>query len=63
MHFSTFKKNFKIAPANSKNLKVFLKTNFQMNSDVFVHTMLHQVVGMDKINTVATGATDRLDPA
>lgn len=46
--------------ANSKNLKVFLKTNFQMNSDVFVHAMLHQVVGMDKINTVAAGAKDAL---
>jgi hypothetical protein len=35
-----------------KNLKVLLRSNFQMNSDVFVHALLNQVVGTEAVSKI-----------
>eukprot|EP00943_MAST-04B_sp_MAST-4B-sp1_P009813 g9813.t1 len=42
----------KLDDGRNKNLKVLLKSNFQMNSDVFVHALLNQVVGTEAVSKI-----------
>jgi hypothetical protein len=43
---------------NEKNLKIFLKANFQMVADAFVHTVLRQSQGAEKVKSLAAEAKD-----
>ena len=46
----------KLEDGRHKNLRVSFKNNFQMNSDLFIHAILNQVIGTDAISQITKEA-------
>ena len=46
----------KLEDGRHKNLRVVFKNNFQMNSDLFIHAILNQVIGTDAISQITKEA-------